>query len=190
MMIWQWPMFSMRRISFKTSIWRAGDSADSGSSKMKMPWRWQRSSKKRKKPSPCECERKFAYGLWTSSRYLATEKKLSARKNQPLVIFGSQPARSAFESCPPIFSSADRQVTVAAAGFVITGEHGDPFQQGGFAGAIFTDDDGDGAIKAQLELIPQERKAKRISRSIGNVRWLEPDPPEVWCRHPDDAISF
>jgi hypothetical protein len=37
---------------------------------------------------------------------LATEKKLSARKNHPLVIFGSQLARSAFESCPPIFSSA------------------------------------------------------------------------------------
>jgi hypothetical protein len=29
----------MRRNSFKNSICRAGDSADSGSSKMKMPWR-------------------------------------------------------------------------------------------------------------------------------------------------------
>jgi hypothetical protein len=41
-----------------------------------------------------------------SSRYLATEKKLSARKNQPLVIFGSHPARSALESWPPITSMA------------------------------------------------------------------------------------
>ncbi len=39
-----------------------------------------------------------------SSRYLATEKKLSARKNQPLVIFGSQAARSADDSVPPIVS--------------------------------------------------------------------------------------
>ena len=60
MMIWQWPIFSIRRISFKNSIWREGDSADSGSSKMKMPCRWQRSSKKRRNPSPCECERKSA----------------------------------------------------------------------------------------------------------------------------------
>jgi hypothetical protein len=52
MMIWQWPMFSIRRISFRNSIWRAGESADSGSSKMKMPCRWQRSSKKSRKPSP------------------------------------------------------------------------------------------------------------------------------------------
>ena len=40
------------------------------------------------------------------SWYLATEKKLSARKNQPLVMRGSQPARSALESSPPIFSIA------------------------------------------------------------------------------------
>ena len=99
----------MRRISFKNSIWRAGDSADSGSSKMKMPCLWQRSSKKRKNPSPCECERKSAAGpasTAASSRYRATEKKLSARKNQPLVIFGSQLARSASESSPPIASIA------------------------------------------------------------------------------------
>jgi hypothetical protein len=41
-----------------------------------------------------------------ASRYLATEKKLSARKNQPLVIFGNQLARSAFDRPPPITSTA------------------------------------------------------------------------------------
>ena len=40
------------------------------------------------------------------SRYLAIEKKLSARKNHPLVILGSQLARSAAERLPPIFSTA------------------------------------------------------------------------------------
>src|ERR1700722_2145589 len=113
MTIWQIVDSSIRRISFKNSIWRAGDSADSGSSKMKMPCRWQRSSKKRRKPSPCEWDRKSGGGpppigyccaIW--SRYLATEKKLSARKNHPLVILGSQLARSADDSCPPIFSIA------------------------------------------------------------------------------------
>ena len=52
----------MRRSSFRNSICRDGDSADSGSSKMKMPCRWQRSSKKRRKPSPWECERKSGGG--------------------------------------------------------------------------------------------------------------------------------
>src|SRR5580692_2230857 len=110
---WLWRLSSMRRISFRNSIWRDGDSADSGSSKMKRPWRWQRSSKKRKKPSPCECERKSGGGPLGSSRqarsrYRATEKKLSARKNQPLVIFGSQLARSALARLPP--RSEERRV--------------------------------------------------------------------------------
>jgi hypothetical protein len=83
----------------------------------------------------------------------------------------------------------DRHVTVAAAGFVIAREHGDSFQQGGFARAVFTNDDSDGAIETQLELVPQERKAKRIGRAVGDARRLEPYPPEVRCRHLDDAIS-
>src|SRR5438552_14248776 len=112
MTTWQIVDSSIRRINFRNAIWREGDSADSGSSKMKMPWRWQRSSKKRRKPSPCECERKSGGGpppigyFWAiSSRYRATEKKLSARKNQPLVILGSQLARNALDNCPPISSN-------------------------------------------------------------------------------------
>ena len=30
MMTWQWPISSMRRISFRNSIWRDGESADFG----------------------------------------------------------------------------------------------------------------------------------------------------------------
>src|SRR6266576_5143723 len=109
MTTWQIVDCSIRRSSFKNSIWREGDNADSGSSKMKMPCFWQRSSKKRKKPSPCEYERKSGGGPFpraASSRYRATEKKLSARKNHPLVILGSQPARRASERSPPIASTA------------------------------------------------------------------------------------
>src|ERR1700759_3270250 len=95
MMTWQRSDLSIICNSFRNSTCRDGDSADSGSSKMKRPWRWQRSSKKRMKPSPCECDKKSADGLRTKSRYRANEKKLSARKNQPLVIFGSQLAPSA-----------------------------------------------------------------------------------------------
>src|SRR5580704_6437494 len=113
MITWQCSDLSMRWSSFRNSSWRVGDSADSGSSKMKIPCRWQRSSKKRRKPSPCECDRKsgggpppIGYSSAIRSRYLATEKKLSARKNHPLVILGSQLARNADDSCPPIFSRA------------------------------------------------------------------------------------
>src|ERR1700730_10263709 len=197
MTIWQIVDCSMRRISFRNSIWRAGDSADSGSSKLKMPCRWQRASKKRRRPSPWEWERKSGSGAPTSraasSRYLAIEKKLSARKNQPLVIFGSQPARSASESSPPITSVAlemiDRHVPLAAAGFVISGEHGYSFQQRGLAGAVLADDDGDRPIKTQLEIVVQERKAERIGRAVGDARRLEPDAPEIRRRHIDGSIS-
>src|ERR1700733_15738984 len=112
MVTWLIVDSSIRRISLSNSIWRAGDNADSGSSKMKMPCRWQRSSKKRRKRSPWEWERKSGGGgpkgssRAAMSRYLAIEKKLSARKNHPFVILGSQLARSAVESLPPIFSSA------------------------------------------------------------------------------------
>jgi hypothetical protein len=47
----------------------------------------------------------------TSSGYLATEKKLSAQMNRPLVIFGNQLARSAFDSSPPITSGAFERST-------------------------------------------------------------------------------
>src|SRR4051794_16017585 len=100
MITWHIPDLSIRCSSLRNAICRDGDSADSGSSKIKIPCFWQRSSKNRKKPSPCEWDRKSGGGppngsSATLSRYRATKKKLSARKNQPLVIFGSQLARSA-----------------------------------------------------------------------------------------------
>ena len=42
----------------------------------------------------------------------------------------------------------DRPITLAAAGFVIAGEHGNPFQESRFAGPVFTNDDGDGTVEA------------------------------------------
>jgi len=68
----------MRRISFKNSIWRAGDSADSGSSKMKIPDA-AALLEEAIKPSRAMGE-KVGRGAANESRYLATEKKLSAGK--------------------------------------------------------------------------------------------------------------
>ncbi len=84
----------------------------------------------------------------------------------------------------------DRHVALAAAGFVIAGQHRDPFEEGGFAGAVFADDDGDRPVETQFEIIAQERQAERIGRAIGDARRVEPDPPEIWRRHVDGSIAF
>src|SRR5260221_13460289 len=83
----------------------------------------------------------------------------------------------------------DGPVALAAAGFVISGEHRDAFEQSGFAGAVFTGDDRDRLVETQLEVIVQERKAERIGRPVVDARWIEPDPPQVRRRHPNVAIS-
>ena len=83
----------------------------------------------------------------------------------------------------------DRPITLAAAGLIIAGEHRDPLEQSGFAGTVFADDDGDGAIQAQLEIVPQERKAERIGLAVGDARRIEPEPPEIRRGQVDGAIS-
>jgi hypothetical protein len=83
----------------------------------------------------------------------------------------------------------DRHVALAAAGFVVAGQNGDPFQQRGFAGAVFAGDDGDRAVEIQIELISQERQAERIGRAVVDARRIEPDAPEIRRRHIDRSIS-
>src|SRR2546429_1069145 len=81
-----------------------------------------------------------------------------------------------------------RPVALAAAGLVISGEHGDPFKERRLTGAVFADDDGDGLIETQLEVIVQERQAERIGRAVVDARWIEPDAPQIRRRHPNGAI--
>src|ERR1700681_1164576 len=83
----------------------------------------------------------------------------------------------------------DGPVALATAGFVIFGEHRDAFKQSGFAGGVFTDDDGDRPVETQFEIIAQERKTKRIRLAVVDARWIEPDPPQVRRRHPNVALS-
>ena len=83
----------------------------------------------------------------------------------------------------------DRQISLGAAGFVIAREHGDALQQGRFAGAVLADDDGDGAIETQLEIVAQERQAERIGLAVGDPRRLEPDAPEIRRRQVDRLVS-
>jgi hypothetical protein len=83
-----------------------------------------------------------------------------------------------------------RTIALAAAGLVISGEHRDSFEQGGFTGAVLTGDDGDRSIETQLELVAQERQTERIGRSILNARRVEPDPRQIRRGHVDGAISL
>jgi len=83
----------------------------------------------------------------------------------------------------------DRHVSLAAAGFVIAGEHRDTFEQGRLSGAVFADDDRDRAIKAQFEIVAQHGKAERIGLAVGDPRWIEPDALQVRRRQVDRAIS-
>jgi hypothetical protein len=83
----------------------------------------------------------------------------------------------------------DRHIAFAAAGFVIAGEHGDAFQQGGFAGPVLTDDDRDRAVEAHFKIIVQQGKAERIGLAIRDLRRFEPDPLEVRRRQIDRAIA-
>src|SRR5450432_3925554 len=82
----------------------------------------------------------------------------------------------------------DRPIALAAAGFVIAGEHGDAFQESRFTRPVLADDDGDGTIEILFEVVLQERQAEWIGRAVGDARWLEPDPPQVRRRHVDRFI--
>src|SRR6185437_9983068 len=83
----------------------------------------------------------------------------------------------------------DRHISLAAASLVESDQPGDPLQQGGFAGAVLADDDGDGSIEAELEFVPQKRKAERVGVGIGNARSVDPDAPEVGRGQVDRALA-
>jgi hypothetical protein len=83
----------------------------------------------------------------------------------------------------------DRPITLATAGSVIAGERGDPLEQRRFARPVLTDDDGDGALEAQLEVVSQERQAERIGFAVRHARRIEPEPLEIRRRQVDVALS-
>src|SRR3984885_15894007 len=55
----------------------------------------------------------------------------------------------------------DRSIAFAAARFVISGQHRDPLKQRRLSGPVLADDDGDGAIEAQLKVVVKKRQAER-----------------------------
>jgi hypothetical protein len=83
----------------------------------------------------------------------------------------------------------DRSIAFAAARFVISGQHRDPLKQRRLSGPVLADDDGDGAIEAQLKVVVKKRQAERIGLAVGDARRIEPDPCQIRRRHVDGAIS-
>ena len=106
-----------------------------------------------------------------------------------------QPARAQCLRQPPAHGLdgggvIDRHVALAAAGFVVAGERGDPFQERRLAGAVLAHDDGDGAVEAELEVLCQERQAEWISRGVLDQRAVEPHPPQIRRRKIDDTTAL
>src|SRR5581483_10984384 len=81
-------------------------------------------------------------------------------------------------------------VAFPAARFVVSGERGDPFEQCRFPGAVLADDDGDGMVESQLEIVPQEWQAEWIGRDVARQRGVEPYAPEIGRRQIDGPISL
>src|SRR6266567_2526109 len=73
----------------------------------------------------------------------------------------------------------DRHVALAAARLVVTGKHGNPLEQRGFAGAVLADDDRNRPFEGELEAITQERQAERIGLAVRNALEVEPDALEI-----------
>src|SRR5262245_38668967 len=82
----------------------------------------------------------------------------------------------------------DRVIALAAARLIIAGQHRDAFEQGRFAGAVFSHDDGDWLVEVDFEFIAKEWQAIWISLAILDARWIEPQPPQIWRRQIDRAI--
>ena len=82
----------------------------------------------------------------------------------------------------------DRSIAFAAAGFVITGERGNAFEQSRFSRAVLADDDGDGAIEGKIQSVAQERQTGRIGVVVGNTSAFEADALEIRRRQIDVAV--
>src|SRR6476661_4595111 len=71
----------------------------------------------------------------------------------------------------------NRTIAFPTAGLVITGEDSDAFKQGRFADAVLADDDSDGAIETELEIVVQQRQAEQIGLAVSDPRRIEPSSP-------------
>src|SRR5207237_496228 len=150
------------------------------------------------KPSPWECDRKSGPSWPASraalSRYRATKKK-TLRAKKPAIADLRQPAcaQSLRELAAHLlarFRMIDRHVTLASARIVVAAKRGDALEYGRLPGAVLSNDDRDRGVEGELEIIREDRQAKRISRAIMNLRRLEPDPLQIRRRQVDRPIAF
>lgn len=89
----------------------------------------------------------------------------------------------------PRFGVIDRHVTLPATGVVVAGERCDPFEDRRLPGAILSDDDRDGGVEVEIEIIRKDGQAKRISLAIANLRRVEPNPFQVRRRQVDRSAA-
>ncbi|TWB55490.1 hypothetical protein FBZ94_1076 [Bradyrhizobium sacchari] len=79
----------------------------------------------------------------------------------------------------PRFGVVDRHVALPAPGVVVTGERCNALEDRRLPGAILPDDDRDGGLEVELEIIRKDRQAERISLAVADLRWIEPNPFQV-----------
>ncbi|MET4721486.1 hypothetical protein ABIF63_005592 [Bradyrhizobium japonicum] len=83
----------------------------------------------------------------------------------------------------------DGHVALASTGIVVAGERCDTLEDRRLPGAILSDDDRDGGVEVELEIIRKDGQAKRISFAIANLRRVELDPLQIRRRQVDRAIA-
>jgi hypothetical protein len=69
----------------------------------------------------------------------------------------------------------DGHVALASTRIVVAGKRCDTLEDRRLPGAILSDDDRDGGVEVELEIIRKDGQAKRISLAIANLRRIEPD---------------
>ena len=164
-----------------------------------MPCRRQRSSKKRMKPSPCDQDRKSGgagYRLPAPpgrdsappSKRLGAEEPTGGDLRQPVATQRVGQCRAALVDGAGM---VDRQVALAAAGFVVTGQRADRLEQRRFAGAVLADDDGDRRGEFEFELVAaEERQVPGIFFPVRDPRGLEQDALEIGRLQPRQLLAI
>ena len=74
----------------------------------------------------------------------------------------------------------DGPIALTAAGFVISGQHRNPFEQRRFPRPVFSNDDGNRPVEIEFESVMEERQTKRIGRGIVDARLIKPYSLEIW----------
>jgi hypothetical protein len=192
------PERSIRRRSFRNSTWRRGERRFrlvEDEQALALAALLEEAQKALAMRMGEKIRRRAAEGFARGLVEIARDREETFRPEEPTLCDLRQPAcaqrlRELLAHRLEGAGVIDRPVALAAACLVIAGEHGHPFEQRRFAGAVLPDNDRDRAIELKLEFLGEKRQAERIGRRIADPRPVEPDLSQVRRREIDRAGSF